>query len=60
MAVLPKEMVPRDLTVLYDDATGLPALEDSEIALVETPSLSPAALLLRDYIINELEHAKAA
>ena len=60
VAVLPKEMVPRDLTVLYDDTTGLPALEDTEIALVETVSLSPAALLLRDYIINELEHAKSA
>lgn len=54
--VLPKEMVPAELTILNDEASGLPDLADTEMALIERPNLSSAATRLRDYIIRELEH----
>ncbi len=59
VTVLPKEMVPPDLTILNDDALGLPDLKDTELALIEAPDLSPAAARLRDTIIRELEHRDA-
>lgn len=57
VTVLPKAMVPPDLTVLNDEMTGLPALADTEIALIAASQLSAPAERLRDYIIRELEHA---
>ena len=54
IAVLPREMVPADLAVLDDH--GLPTLADLEVALIETPMLSPPAARLRDTILHELEH----
>lgn len=57
LTVLPKAMVPGDLTVLNDEMSGLPALADTEIALIAAAQLSPPAERLRDYIIRELEHA---
>lgn len=56
VTVLPKAMVPPDLTVLNDEMTGLPPLADTEIALVAAAQLSAPAERLRDYIIRELEH----
>ncbi|WP_288037331.1 LysR substrate-binding domain-containing protein [Acidiphilium sp.] len=56
VTVLPKEMVPIDLIVLNDEALGLPDLKDTEMALIEAPDLSPAAVRLRDTIVRELEH----
>ncbi len=56
VSVLPKEMVPADLSVLDDESSGLPDLHDTEMALLEAPRLSAAAALLRDYIVRELEH----
>lgn len=59
LTVLPKDMVPADLTVLNDEALGLPALADTEIALIEAPQLSPPALRLRDYIVRAMERGAA-
>lgn len=56
MTVLPKELVPPDLNILDNEASGLPLLEDTEMALVEAPSLSPAGARLREYIVREMEH----
>ena len=56
ITVLPKEMAPTDLTILNADMLDLPALEDTEMALVEAPGLSPAAERLRDHVIRQLEH----
>ncbi|MBI1340035.1 LysR family transcriptional regulator [bacterium] len=55
VAVLPKEMAPPDLVRLNDEASGLPALDDTEIALITTPSLSAPAERLKDYILRALE-----
>jgi DNA-binding transcriptional LysR family regulator len=60
LTVLPKDMVPADLTVLNDEAVGLPALPDTEIALIEAPQLNAPAIRLREYIVRELEHGVAA
>lgn len=60
LTVLPKEMVPADLTVLNDQTLTLPALEDTEIALIEAAQLNAPAARLRDYIIRELEHGPQA
>lgn len=57
LTVLPKAMVPTDLTVLNDEVLNLPALADTEIALIAANQLSPPAERLRDYIIRELEHS---
>lgn len=54
--VLPKAMVPPDLTVLNDELLGLPVLADTEIALIAAPQISAPAERLREYIIRELEH----
>ena len=56
ITVLPKEMAPTDLTILNADMLDLPALEDTEMALVEAPGLTPAAERLRDHVIRQLEH----
>lgn len=56
LTVLPKEMVPSDLTILNDESLDLPDLADTEMALIEAPQLNPAATRLRDYIVRELEH----
>ncbi len=59
LTVLPKDMVPPDLTVLDDPLIGLPELADTEIALVESAQLNAPAARLRDYIVRELEHGAA-
>lgn len=56
LAVLPRNMVPADLSVLDDH--GLPELADLEVALIEVPALSPPAQRLRDTILRELEHGQ--
>jgi DNA-binding transcriptional LysR family regulator len=56
VTVLPKEMTPKDLTILNADMLDLPDLADSEMALIEAPQISTAAERLRDYIVRELEH----
>jgi DNA-binding transcriptional LysR family regulator len=56
VAVLPKEMVPGDLTLLPGGGEGLPDLADTEIALIETASLSPPAVRLKEMIVRALEH----
>jgi DNA-binding transcriptional LysR family regulator len=56
VSVLPKEMVPSDLTLLDSEDSGLPDLHDTEMALIEAPSLPVAAERLREVIIRELEH----
>lgn len=55
LTVLPKEMVPPDLSVLNEAALQLPDLADTEMALIEAPQLNPAAQRLRDVIVHELE-----
>jgi DNA-binding transcriptional LysR family regulator len=57
VTVLPKEMVPPDLSILDGEASGLPDLRDTEMALIEAHGLAPAARRLRDVIVRELEHA---
>jgi len=57
VTVLPKDMVPPDLTILDDEGAGLPALPDTEMALIEAARSGPAVRRLRDYIIRELEHS---
>ncbi|MBO6784744.1 MAG: LysR family transcriptional regulator [Alphaproteobacteria bacterium] len=56
VTVLPKEMAPTDLTILNSETLGLPALDDTEMALIEAPHLPPAAERLRDHIVRQLEH----
>jgi DNA-binding transcriptional LysR family regulator len=56
VTVLPREMAPADLAILNDEALGLPDLKDTEMALIEAPDLSPAAIRLRDMIVRELGH----
>lgn len=56
VTVLPKEMVPGDVVILNADKLDLPALDDTEMALIEAPGLSPAAIRLRDHVIRQLEH----
>jgi DNA-binding transcriptional LysR family regulator len=60
VTVLPKAMVPHDLTMLDAVSFGLPDLADTEMALLSAPQLSPAAQRLRDVIVRELEHAGVA
>ncbi len=48
VTVLPKEMVPADLTVI--DGGRLPDLRDTEIALLQRDPISAAARRLRDHI----------
>lgn len=56
VTVLPKELVPSDLSILDDEGLGLPMLDDTEMALIEAPTVGPAATRLREYIVRELEH----
>lgn len=58
VTVLPKEMVPCDLSILETEDCGLPDLPDTEMALLEAPQLHIAAARLRDTIIRELEHQR--
>lgn len=60
VAVLPKEMVPSDLMILDSERHRLPRLRDTEMALLEAPRLSAAAAKLKDHIVRELEHERAA
>lgn len=53
VTVLPKDMVPEDLTVLSD----MPPLADTEIALITAGQLSPPAQRLAETITRELERA---
>ena len=56
VTVLPKELVPSDLTMLDGPGSGLPDLAETEIALLEATGLGPAAERLRDTIVRALEH----
>lgn len=58
VTVIPKEMVPSDLVILNDTAFKLPALKDTEMALLQASHLTPAAARLRDYIVSDLEHVR--
>ncbi len=60
VTVLPKAMVPHDLTMLDAAVFGLPDLADTEMALLSAPQLSPAAQRLGEVIVRELEHAGVA
>lgn len=58
VSVLPREMVPGDLTVLTDD---LPVLSDAEIALLRaSTAVPPAAERLADFILTSLDRRDAA
>ena len=58
LSVLPREMAPRDLDTLGPDS-GLPALEDTEIALMKAPgSLSRAAERLGQYVLEALDRER--
>jgi DNA-binding transcriptional LysR family regulator len=54
VTVLPKEMAPPGLRMIDNDP--LPALDDTEIALLSDEPLSAPAKRLRDHIIRSLEH----
>lgn len=59
VTVLPKDMVPADLVILDEDATGLPPLRDTEIALVCASTIPAPAERLREFIVHELEHGSS-
>lgn len=52
IAVLPKDMVPEGLHVV--DGKRLPALKDTEIALLQAHQLSPPAKRLKEHIVRSL------
>ncbi|WP_236554969.1 LysR substrate-binding domain-containing protein [Novosphingobium sp. 9U] len=54
LTVLPREMVPETLVVVGPEA-GLPLLSDTEIALLEAPSISDTAHKLGQHITAALE-----
>lgn len=56
LAILPKAMVAADLAEL-GEAQGLPALDDTEIALRRAPRLSPPAILLAEAVTGALDPA---
>ncbi len=56
MTVLPKQMVPAGLTAI--DGSPLPALSDTEIALLSAEPLSPPAARLRAHMIRALEQGR--
>lgn len=59
VTVLPREMVPPDLTVL-GDAQGLPPLPDAEIALLKARTAVPvAAEALAEFILTALDRRQA-
>jgi len=53
VSVLPKDMVPRDLHIM--GAGGLPALQDTEIALITARALARPSQRLSEHIIASLE-----
>lgn len=56
LSVLPREMVPDDLTILTE---GLPRLEDAEVALLKARGTPPAAAeRLADYILSALDRQR--
>jgi DNA-binding transcriptional LysR family regulator len=55
ITVLSKDMVPDDLRVL-GKRFGLPQLDDTELALLRAPKLSPAGQRLAEHIISSFEH----
>lgn len=57
ITVLPREMVPPYLKPIIDDPE-LPALHDTEIALIEAPGLSQTAHRLAQHIITALERGE--
>lgn len=57
ITVLPREMVPDYLTAITGDV-DLPALHDTEIALIEAPGLSDTAHRLGLHIVGALEQAR--
>ncbi|ABD26913.1 transcriptional regulator, LysR family [Novosphingobium aromaticivorans DSM 12444] len=57
ITVLPLEMVPSSLTAVGPEA-GLPALYDTEIALIEAAGLSDTAHRLAQHIIAALERGR--
>jgi DNA-binding transcriptional LysR family regulator len=59
LAVLPKDQVPADLAILNEREAGLPELQDTEVALLEAPSLAAPARRLREHIVHALEHNEA-
>jgi DNA-binding transcriptional LysR family regulator len=59
LTILPKDMVPADFTIL-DEAEGAPDLFDTEIALMNAVTTSPAAIRLSDYIVRSLEKGSAS
>lgn len=59
LTVLPREMVPPSLVSLGQD-TGLPPLDETEIALIEGPEVSPTAHLFAEHIIRALERGDQA
>lgn len=54
VSVLPREMVPPHLTAI-SGADDLPALYDTEIALIEAPGLSATAHRLAQHVVAALE-----
>lgn len=59
VTVLPREMVPPTLASLGRDS-GLPPLDETEIALIEGAAPSPTAHLFAEHIIHALERQAAA
>lgn len=57
ITVLPREMVPPYLKPIIDDPE-LPALHDTEIALIEAPGLSQTAHRLAQHIMTALERGE--
>jgi DNA-binding transcriptional LysR family regulator len=53
ISVLPREMVPASLAALAP-GTGLPALAETEIALIQSAQMSAAARLFGEHIIHAL------
>jgi DNA-binding transcriptional LysR family regulator len=55
VTVLPRDMVPEGLKIL--ESSNLPALRDTEIALLAKPPLSKPVERLRDHIVSSLERS---
>ena len=52
VAVLPRDMIPAGIEVCHD--TRLPALKDTEIALIDNGVLSAPAQRLKEHIVRSL------
>jgi len=59
VSVLPREMVPLGLVPLGRDS-GLPTLEDTEVALIEAPGVSHTAHMFAEHVIHALERGNQA